>query len=288
MIDVSEHIDLLGSVIRKMNIPPYLADEAFSEGLVALTKAAQKFREEEGVPVEAWLRKYIQWELLNWQHQEYRHNSSEVQEWDESPIIPVELNVQQRLLLKEIILAVDQLEPAEKMAMMGNYYGLNFAQVCEEVKRITGFGHPNVVQFLAAQARTKVANILSIRKVATGKPDMPVTKSEGETTMAIAGKSKTTEKAAPAKAGPKTRARGAAATAVAEPETKKAPAPKAEKKQTPQAERAHEKAEDTLCTSMQKDNVTRCKMPKLKGLETCYNHTSNEKLVEMGHKPKTR
>lgn len=71
-VDPSPHIPLIHRVINQMGIPAYERDEAFSEGLVAITKAAQKFDPNRNVPLANWLGKNIRWSLQNWREEQRR------------------------------------------------------------------------------------------------------------------------------------------------------------------------------------------------------------------------
>lgn len=73
--DPSEHLPLIYRVINQMGIAD--REEAFSEGLVAITVAAQEFDPARGVPLANWLGKNIRWSLQNWQQKNRRRASQE-------------------------------------------------------------------------------------------------------------------------------------------------------------------------------------------------------------------
>lgn len=52
-------------------------EEAFSEGLVAITVAAQKFDPSRNVPLANWLGKNIRWDLQNWRENQRKRNNFE-------------------------------------------------------------------------------------------------------------------------------------------------------------------------------------------------------------------
>jgi RNA polymerase sigma factor (sigma-70 family) len=65
-VDAGEHIGLIYHVINQMHIPNEIKDEAFSEGLVAVSEAAIKFDENRNVALASWLAKNIRWSLSTW------------------------------------------------------------------------------------------------------------------------------------------------------------------------------------------------------------------------------
>lgn len=75
--DPSPHIPLIHRVIHQMGIAGSDQEEAFSEGLVAITVAAQKYDPSRGVPLVNWLGKNIKWSLQNWRSEQRRRSDFE-------------------------------------------------------------------------------------------------------------------------------------------------------------------------------------------------------------------
>lgn len=65
-VDASQHLALINRVISQMGLRGDVAEEAFSEGLVIITEASQKFDPNKQVPVANWLALNIRWSLRNW------------------------------------------------------------------------------------------------------------------------------------------------------------------------------------------------------------------------------
>lgn len=73
-VDASPHLPLIGHVIKQMGLRGSTADEAFSEGLVAITKAAIKYDPGRNVPLANWLAQNIRWGINSWLEKERRIN----------------------------------------------------------------------------------------------------------------------------------------------------------------------------------------------------------------------
>lgn len=65
-VDASEHLGLIYRVVNQMGLRGDYAEEAISEGLVAITKAAQSFDPSREVPLASWLAKNLRWEIASW------------------------------------------------------------------------------------------------------------------------------------------------------------------------------------------------------------------------------
>ena len=67
-VDAGEHLGLIPHVIRQMGLKGDLAEEAYSEGLVSIVKAAKKFdpsKDKNGKLLAAWLAKNLRWDIQN-------------------------------------------------------------------------------------------------------------------------------------------------------------------------------------------------------------------------------
>lgn len=116
--DPSEHIGLVGHVVRQMGISGDLAEECFSEGLVILAVASQKFDESRSLPLANWLARNLRWGISNWLSRQ--RPTVELPEAIEAPRDPIWSQIE----LKEVlVLAKEILEPAEFLVVMGKAYG---------------------------------------------------------------------------------------------------------------------------------------------------------------------
>lgn len=66
MVDPAQHLPLIHRVISQMHLYGDMKEEAYSEGLVAITEAAQTYDPSKGIPVAHWLAKNIRWSLATW------------------------------------------------------------------------------------------------------------------------------------------------------------------------------------------------------------------------------
>lgn len=124
-VDPSEHIRLIYRVINQMGIKYSDKDEAFSEGLVALTEAAQTFDPERNVPVAAWLARNIRWSLKTWRANQY---------W--SYQIPVQAeakeSVDYRTEFNEVLKKLSSvLSPREQLILLATALGYNGVEVAK-------------------------------------------------------------------------------------------------------------------------------------------------------------
>lgn len=71
-IDVGQHLPLIHRVIKQIGLQGDLAEEAFSEGLVAIVEAAQTYNPEKG-PLAHWLANCIKWRILDTRKNELRY-----------------------------------------------------------------------------------------------------------------------------------------------------------------------------------------------------------------------
>lgn len=65
-VDPAQHLPLIHRVIGQLHLYGDMKDEAFSEGLVLVTEAAQTYDPSKGVPIANWLAKNIRWGLATW------------------------------------------------------------------------------------------------------------------------------------------------------------------------------------------------------------------------------
>lgn len=71
-VDAGEHLPLISRVIGQMSLTGDMAEEAFSEGMVALVEASQSFNPDKGVPLANWLAMNIRWDIKTWVNKQHR------------------------------------------------------------------------------------------------------------------------------------------------------------------------------------------------------------------------
>jgi len=67
--DPAEHLPLINRVITQLGLSEYERDEAFSEGLVAITEAAKTYDPDKG-SLAYWLARNIRWSIQSWQRKQ--------------------------------------------------------------------------------------------------------------------------------------------------------------------------------------------------------------------------
>lgn len=71
IVDVGKHLPLIHRVIGQIGLRGDLADEAYSEGLVAIVEAAKTYDPSKG-PVAHWLANNVKWRILDVRNRELR------------------------------------------------------------------------------------------------------------------------------------------------------------------------------------------------------------------------
>ncbi len=69
VVDAGQHLPLINRVIGQIGLRGDIAEEAYSEGLVAITEAAQTYDPAKG-PLAHWLANNIKWRILDWRNRE--------------------------------------------------------------------------------------------------------------------------------------------------------------------------------------------------------------------------
>ena len=151
MVDPSPHLGLVWRVIHSMDIPSHYRDEAFSEGLVALTVAAKRFDPSRTVPLANWLGMSLRWSLGRWRRKEAQRQHLSLEE-----IRPVHHDSpDHRLRLEETLKASETLTDAEFIALFGPAIGMKQCELSHELS-MAGVG----IAKAREQARQKVCSQL--------------------------------------------------------------------------------------------------------------------------------
>jgi len=151
MVDPTLHLGLVWRVIHSMDIPSHYRDEAFSEGLVALTIAAKRFDPSRTVPLANWLGMSLRWSLGRWRRKEAQRQHLSLEE-----IQPIYYeSLEDRLLIKETMKAADILSDAEFISLFGPAIGMKQCELSHELS-MAGVG----IARAREQARQKVCSQL--------------------------------------------------------------------------------------------------------------------------------
>jgi RNA polymerase sigma factor (sigma-70 family) len=108
-------------------------DEAFSEGLVALTEAAQTYDPSRNVPVAAWLARNIRWSIKSWRlRQTY------------SQVIPIETQAKDDMVsnaeFHEFLGQIQNLlNPRDQLILLATMLGYNGKEIGEFIGQDTMF-----------------------------------------------------------------------------------------------------------------------------------------------------
>ncbi len=160
-VDAGEHLGILHHVVNSatMGIPDHMKEEALSEGMVILVKAAQEYDPTRRVPVHYWLAKKLRWNLANWRDRERRKHSAISIEYD-SPYLemgdilshdPAGEN-QARLELEHLVeVAKEILSDKEYIAIFGQAFGMHM----KEIAHVLGV-NPNQIKALQMQGRERI------------------------------------------------------------------------------------------------------------------------------------
>lgn len=107
-VDASQHLPLIYRVIGQMGLTGDLAEEAYSESLVTITKAAKSYDPSYGVPVAHWLARNIRGGIQNWLRKQRRTAVLE-------PAIAAAVDVTSaRIELNEVLVRVNKLLTPEE------------------------------------------------------------------------------------------------------------------------------------------------------------------------------
>ena len=151
MVDPSLHLGLVWRVIHSMDIPSHYKDEAFSEGLVALTIAAKRFDPSRTVPLANWLGMSLRWSLGRWRRKEAQRQHLSLEE-----IRPIyHESLEDRLLIKETLKASEVLTDTEFISLFGPAIGMKQCELSHELA-MAGVG----IARTREQARQKVCSQL--------------------------------------------------------------------------------------------------------------------------------
>ena len=133
-VDASLHLPLISRVIGQMGFKGDAAEEAFSEGLVALTEAARKYDPGRNVPVANWLAINIRWSLQTWRSKQ--HLTFELPQHLLAPKRTEESSAE----LKEVLTRAELiLTPIERQVILAHAYGYKGREIAKTMGKSTGW-----------------------------------------------------------------------------------------------------------------------------------------------------
>lgn len=148
-VDPSEHLRLITHVIRQMGIEDREADEAYSEGLVAITEAAISYDPKYNVPVASWLARNIRWSIKTWQLKQLYNFSQPLPEIVESTDLD---NLESRVAFNDLVRLMQKvLNQREQFILIASAMGYEGKEIAEKL----GIGEMSVVRD-KARARRKL------------------------------------------------------------------------------------------------------------------------------------
>lgn len=149
-VDPAAHLPLIQRVISQMNLSEWERDEAFSEGLVAITEAAKSYDPKYNVPVASWLAKNIRWSIKSWQLKQMYNWS---QPYPEVVVAPDHQELESRAALQDLVRLIQQhLTERQKWIIVGTALGYEG----KEIAKALGIGEMTVVrERRKAQAKLK-------------------------------------------------------------------------------------------------------------------------------------
>lgn len=128
--DPGEHIPLIYRVINQMGLKGDIADEAFSEGLVILTKASQSFDSSKNIPVANWLAMKIRWSLKKWLWQYRRPITYIGNYYQYIETIDFKVELDETLEIAKTILTNE-----EYLCLIGEALGLKGYEIAKQIQK---------------------------------------------------------------------------------------------------------------------------------------------------------
>lgn len=132
-IDASQHIRLIYRVVGQMGLTEDDAEEAASEGLVALTKACQSFDKNRGVPLASWLAKNIRWSINNMRKRNSRILGRAVELKPDFASVTSSIDGSKTELTELIRQAERILTPVELQIIMAGAWGYKQSEIAKKL-----------------------------------------------------------------------------------------------------------------------------------------------------------
>lgn len=166
--DPSPHIPLIYRVVNQLGIQGSDKEEAFSEGLVAITLAAKKYDPSLGVPLVNWLGKNLNWSLRNWRKEQRRRSDFEAPQATSQAIVHGLIESSQNGSLGPSTLRQIRSLAASSVTSLENHLALR--EVCDNMRKILTPLECNVIIMHALDRNgLEIAAYLGITPVAVSR-----------------------------------------------------------------------------------------------------------------------
>jgi DNA-directed RNA polymerase specialized sigma24 family protein len=152
-----DHLPIVETLINQLAVPSYLRDEAYSEGLVAITEAARIFDSTRGVNLEAWLWLKTRYLLIDWMRRSMKVPYDLLGDNElpapQEPEHMAEVNI----VSHQILLVVQTFSMVERVVLLAPASGYNATEI-NHTLRINGPEQGKIRQ----EARQKVYHALGL------------------------------------------------------------------------------------------------------------------------------
>lgn len=156
MVDPADYIPVLEKVIGYLRVPVRLRDEAYSEGLVTLVRAAGSYRPVFGTKPETWITTKLLYGLRGWLTRECERQPLSIDEMGYDT--PGPDGRESRVMLTQTLSVIEvELTVRERVALTGEAWGLTRAEVLRAVRVNTG-----QLNTLVDEARRRVLRRLEL------------------------------------------------------------------------------------------------------------------------------
>ena len=151
------YLPIIDTLINQLMIPSWLTDEAYSEGLVAITEAARLFDPTRGVDLEAWLWLKTRYLLIDWMRRSMKTPYDLLGDGDlpapQEPEHMAEINI----VTHQVSIVVQTLTITERVVLLAPASGYNATEI-NKALHINGLEQGRIRQ----EARQKVYHALGM------------------------------------------------------------------------------------------------------------------------------
>jgi len=156
MIDPSDHMGIIGVAINKLDVPMYIRDEAYSEGLVALTRAASSFDPQRGAQLSTWLMIKVGYALQDWLENHRKHQSLSIEACGID--CPVTDQTESCIFFHQVLDTAEVcLSRREQVVVFGPAWGMKSTEITSCLAR-----NAKQIREMKDQAREKLRNQLGL------------------------------------------------------------------------------------------------------------------------------
>jgi RNA polymerase sigma factor (sigma-70 family) len=148
-IDASQHLPLINRVINQMGLIGDEAEEAYSESLVTITKAAKKYDPSYNVPVANWLAQNIRFGIQKWRSRQKLYLPISMPIMAQQDISDISITLKETIEQLEILLT-----PLEKQVILATAIGYTGQEIARALNT-----YPVAVSRAKKRAREKLKGI---------------------------------------------------------------------------------------------------------------------------------